>query len=73
MTSTILTISQIIVSLLLITSILLQKRGAAVGSAFGGDGAVYFKRRGAEKKLFIATIILSFLFLALSLSILILG
>jgi len=60
------------VSILLIAVILLQKRGAAVGSAFGGDGAVYFKRRGFEKKLFIGTIVFACLFLILSFLILVL-
>jgi len=66
MLKNIITVIQIVVSLFLITAILLQKRGAAVGSTFGGDGAVHFKRRGSEKNLFIATIVLATLFLALS-------
>jgi len=58
----ILQIAQIVISILLITGILLQQRGAALGSAFGGSGGSYFKKRGLEKNLFWATIILAILF-----------
>jgi len=61
-------ISQIIVSLLLIVVILLQNRGAGLGSAFGGTGGVYLTKRGLEKKLFTATIILAVLFFGFSLA-----
>ncbi len=57
--------SQLIISVLLIISILLQNRGSGLGAAFGGEGNVYMSKRGAEKTLFIATIILAFLFLVL--------
>jgi len=53
---------QLAISVLLVGAILLQQRSAGAGSAFGGDGSVYSTRRGLEKKLFIATIILGFLF-----------
>lgn len=59
-------IAQIVVSILLIVAILLQNRGAGLGSAFGGSGGVYLTKRGLEKKLFIATIILAVLFFSLS-------
>ena len=58
-------ILQIIVSVLLITSILLQNRGTGLGGVFGGSGAVYRTKRGAEKILFIATIVLAALFVGL--------
>ena len=58
----VLQISQIVISILLITFILLQQRGAALGSAFGGSGGSYFKKRGLEKNFFWATIILAVLF-----------
>lgn len=54
--------AQIILALLLITSILLQHRGTALGGAFGGEGNVYRSRRGAERFLFLFTIILAVLF-----------
>jgi len=60
----ILNIVQIILACLLMTVILLQHRGTALGGAFGGEGNVYRTRRGAEKFLFYATIILSVLFVA---------
>lgn len=61
-------IAQIIVSVLLMISILLQSRGAGLGNVFGGGGGVYLTKRGLEKKLFIATIILAALFLLVSLA-----
>lgn len=62
----ILTIVQIVVSILLVLLILLQQRGTALGSAFGGEGGFYLKRRGIEKKIFGATVALAILFIALS-------
>ena len=49
----------IILSLLLIVGIALQQRGATLGGAFGGDNfaSTFYKRRGAEKFLFNATIV----------------
>jgi len=55
----ILNIIQIAISGLLIITILFQQRGTGLSSAFGGEGGVYFKKRGAEKIIFIATIVLS--------------
>ena len=60
----ILSIVQIIISLLLIVAILLQQRGGGLSQVFGGEGGSYRTRRGVEKGVFIATIILSVLFLA---------
>ena len=59
---TIINITQIIVSLLLIAGILMQQRGGGLSAMFGGDGSVYRTRRGVEKIVFIATIVLSILF-----------
>lgn len=59
----ILNIAQIVISVLLITTILFQQRGAGLGGAFGGEGGTYFKKRGAEKFLFTATVVLSVLFI----------
>ena len=47
----ILAIGQLLVSIALIASILLQARGAGLSGAFGGDSAVYSSRRGVEKRL----------------------
>lgn len=62
----ILIIAQAIVALVLIILILLQQRGTALGSIFGGGGESFTIRRGLEKKIFLATIVLGFLFVALS-------
>jgi protein translocase SecG subunit len=55
--------AQIILSLLLIVGIVLQQRGATLGGAFGGDNfaSTFYKRRGAEKFLFNATIVVAIL------------
>ncbi len=59
---------QIIVSVTLIAILLVQMKGEGLGSAFGGDsGSVYHQRRGLEATLFNVTIVLSVIFLALSL------
>lgn len=60
-------ISQIIVAIFFIVFILLQQRGTALGSAFGGGGEFYGTRRGVQKKIFLATVILGALFIALAL------
>lgn len=60
-------IIQIIIAVALMAVILLQNRGAGLSGVFGGSGNVYLTKRGFEKKLFIATIIISIIFLAISL------
>ncbi len=64
----ILAIIQIIVSILLIITILLQQRGSGLGAAFGGSENIYRTKRGAEKSIFISTIILAIAFLGLALA-----
>ncbi len=63
---TILPYAQIILSILLVASILLQQRGSSLGGAFGGDNfsAAYHKRRGAELFLFRFSTVLAILFVA---------
>ncbi|MDP3996260.1 MAG: preprotein translocase subunit SecG [bacterium] len=60
----ILPIVQIILAVALVIAILLQQTGAGLGGAFGGTdtGGGFNTRRGFEKILFRATIILAFLF-----------
>lgn len=58
----ILLLAQIVISIALMASVLLQARGAGLGAAFGGDSSVYRSRRGIEKRLFQFTVILSVLF-----------
>ncbi len=61
------TVVQTILSLLLIGAILIQHKGSGIGSAFGSSSAIYYTRRGLERSLHIATIILAALFLSASL------
>ncbi len=58
---------QIVLSILLLTLILIQSKGVGLSGAFGGGGEVYFARRGAEKIIFIGTIVTAILFVASSL------
>jgi len=60
-------IFQIAVSVILIILILLQARGVGLGSTFGGEGNFYFTKRGAEKTIFILTIITAAAFIGLAL------
>jgi preprotein translocase subunit SecG len=60
-------IIQIVIATALIVAILLQNQGAGLSGVFGGSGNVFATKRGLEKKLFYATIILSVLFFAVSL------
>ena len=62
-------IAQIVVAILLMAAILMQNRGAGLGGVFGGSGGVYLTKRGLEKKLFIATIVLAVIFILLSLGV----
>ena len=62
----ILGVGQLIVCIALMASILLQARGAGLGSAFGGDSSVYRSRRGIEKRLFQFTVVLAVLFVIFS-------
>jgi preprotein translocase subunit SecG len=56
---------QIILSVLLVAVIMLQRTGAQVGGAFGGSdnmSSAFHTRRGLEKTLFTATIVIAILF-----------
>lgn len=55
-------IIQIIISVLLVISILLQARGSGLSSVFGGESTFYHTRRGMEKVIFWSTIVLAVLF-----------
>lgn len=59
-------VAQIIISIALMVSILLQARGASLGSVFGGTGAVFKTRRGIDKLFFNSTIVFAILFTLLS-------
>jgi protein translocase SecG subunit len=61
-------IAQIIVSVILIVLILLQERSSGLSGVFGGgESEFYSKRRGMERLIFIATIVLIIFFALLSL------
>ena len=64
----ILNIAQLVVAGALIVVILIQNKGAGLGGVFGGDGNTYSTKRGFEKNLHIATIVLAILFLGLALT-----
>ena len=56
---------QVVLSVLLVSAVLLQRTGAQVGGAFGGSdnmSSAFHTRRGMEKTLFGATIVLAILF-----------
>ena len=55
--------AEIILGIFLIAGVVLQQRGASLGGAFGGDNfaSTFYKRRGAEKFLFNATILIAVL------------
>ena len=64
----ILNIIQIVIAVLLVVTILLQQKGSGLSGAFGGGdsgagGGVYFKKRGVEKIIFTASIVLAVLFI----------
>ena len=61
-----LAVGQILVSIALVASILLQARGAGLSGTFGGDSAVYRSRRGIERRLWQFTIVLTILFVLFS-------
>ena len=47
---------------LMILCVLLQQRGASLGAGFGSSGELYTTRRGLDKSLFDATIVLAVVF-----------
>lgn len=62
---TLLVALQVVTSLLLMFTILVQQRAAGLTATFGGMGTTYVQRRGAEKLLFQLSIALSILFFGL--------
>jgi preprotein translocase subunit SecG len=55
-------IATIVSGLLMTASILLQQRGASLGAGFGSSGELYTTRRGLDKNLFEATVVLAVIF-----------
>lgn len=50
-------------AILMMLAILLQQRGATLGAGFGSSGELYTTRRGLDKNLFEATIVLAVVFI----------
>ena len=64
---TLLPYAQVGVALLLMVTILLQQKGAGAGSLFGGGEATFYRtKRGLERALFVITIVLGVVFIALA-------
>jgi len=61
-----LNVAQIVLSVALILTILLQVRGGGLGGIFGQADTVFRTRRGVEKTLFQLTIVLVILFIIVS-------
>lgn len=61
-----LTIITTILAILLIIAILLQAQGTGLGAGFGGDGSTFRTKRGVEKKLQTATVVIAILFFGVS-------
>jgi protein translocase SecG subunit len=61
-----LAIAQIIIGIILIALVLLQQRGGGMGVLGGTSSQFYGTRRGLEKTIFVFTVILGALFIALS-------
>ncbi len=62
-----LAIGQILLSIALIASILMQARGTGLSGTFGGDSSVYRSRRGVERRLWQFTILLMVLWVLFAL------
>jgi preprotein translocase subunit SecG len=63
---TTLNIIQIVISVALIVTILLQVKGGGIGGIFGQSESVFRTKRGVERWLFLGTIVLVIVFIALS-------
>lgn len=59
---------QITLAVVLIAAVLLQQRGAGLGGALGGgdEGTIHYERRGSERTLFRATMLVAVLFVVAS-------
>jgi len=68
-----LNIVQIVISVLLVMVVLLQVKGGGIGGIFGQADTVYRTKRGVEKWLFWATIVLAALFVIMAIVTLIVG
>lgn len=60
---TILQVTTVGSAVLMILAVLLQQRGASLGAGFGASGELYTTRRGLDKNLYEATIVLAVVFI----------
>lgn len=65
----ILSLVQLATGAILVISILTQSKGVGLSSVFGGADTVYRTKRGFEKYLFYATIVLAIGFVGLSIAV----
>jgi preprotein translocase subunit SecG len=68
-TQQILALAQLASAVLLTLAILSQNRSSGLSNVFGGSGAIYRTKRGLEKWLFYTTIVLSLIFVGLSIAV----
>lgn len=59
-------ILQALSAILLVLMILVQNKGAGLSATFGGSGGFYATKRGAEKMIASATVVMAILFIVLS-------
>jgi len=69
MLNTALLIGQVIVSVVIIITVLLQAQGTGLGSTWGGGGETFHTRRGVEKVIFGTTVVSIILFTIFSIAI----
>lgn len=60
--ATLLQLVTITAAVLMVLCILLQARGASLGAGFGSSGELFTTRRGIDKSLFEATVVLAVVF-----------
>lgn len=66
MISNILNISQVVLAIIMIVVILLQQKGSGLGAAFGGSSNTFSTKRGVDKVLHQATIVIVIIFFLVS-------
>lgn len=61
-------ILEVLTGAAMIALILMQAKGSGISAVFGGDGGMYRSRRGVEKLMHRATILLAVIFMSLALA-----
>jgi preprotein translocase subunit SecG len=59
---------QVVLGCLLMAAILIQQKGAGMGAAFGESSNVYTTKRGVDKAVYVASIVLAVLFFGLGIA-----